>query len=197
MKNVLNSIKGTWVPKMEYRYTDVLTAKTDSEINEASLGRVYQHVMNSGDQSFAILTSWRQALSQADNLKNYAVLKKEIRSMGLGFFEMDGKGQETDAEGNITVAVEPSLFVPKMTIPQAIKICKKYQQDFFLYSGPETQGNVQAFDGTGKFQVDTGSFHPNRIAKFYSTVKGKDFTFESLPNNIGEMRLRESYTDAL
>lgn len=53
---------------------------------EASLNRIYQHII-SHDVSWAIFTSWRQALGTSENLKVFRELKSIIRNLDYGFIE--------------------------------------------------------------------------------------------------------------
>lgn len=78
---------------------------------------------------------------------------------------------------NLKASAEPSLFVPGITKDHILKLAKKYEQDAVVYAGPETKGKVHVLfqDGT---TLPIGDFHPNKIAQAYSTVRGKNFTFE-------------------
>lgn len=164
-------------PTRDLDFRDILDAKKKGfpELNEASLGRVYQHVRKSGkDSSFAILTSWRGNLTPNKNKANFRALKSAIRGADLGFFKLKGWWQE---EGTDEATAEPSLFVPDIPLDLARKLGKKYDQDAIIYSGAETNGKVALIFKNGSKQV-IGKFHPQAIAQAYSSVKGKTFTFE-------------------
>ena len=60
------------------------------EINEASLGRVYQHITRDASKSFAILTAFRGGNSKQQNLQRNKKLQSDVRSLGLGFFKVKG-----------------------------------------------------------------------------------------------------------
>ncbi len=47
-----------------------------------------------------------------------------------------------------------------------------------MYSGPETDGNVQNYVDSANVD-DIGTFHPNRIAQFYSKILGRPLFFET------------------
>ena len=177
----------------QYTLEDICDARTPDELNEASLGRVYQHYQNSKEKSFAILTSNRAVgitldkhsadLARQKNNERFRELKGSLKS-SYGYFDLIGHGQEDLADGTVASVEEPSLFVIGITLNDAMQIAKKFQQYGFLYAGPETKGNVWLYTTSGGHE-DTGPFHPMRISKFYSIIQGKrkmrTFTFESLP----------------
>lgn len=150
-------------------------------LNESSLGRIYKHIQKENVSSWAILTSYREVNSPSKNNQNFKELKSLIRSMDLGFIQLAGVGQEEDEEGNVEQVKEPSLFIPNITKKSAKKLSDKYNQWGFIYSGPETNDKIVLVSIDGEEQI--GSFHPNKIAQFYSKIKGKPFTFESVKAN--------------
>jgi len=159
-------------------------------ITEASLGRVYQHVKRAeGGTSFAVLTAYRDGVSTKENQANQRKLEKAIRDQGLGFFKLTGFWKEcqdptmeyNDCPESMKVPVrEPSMFVPKMQLDNAVKLGKKFDQDSIIYAGEETGGKVALYGKNGQKQATLGTFHPNTMADAYSMVKGKTFTFEGV-----------------
>jgi hypothetical protein len=65
-------------------------------------------------------------------------IKKDIRSMGLGYRRCEGVGQEEGGAQNR----ETSFFIPKITLPQAEHLWGKYHQWGIVYGGPEFGGQV-------------------------------------------------------
>lgn len=177
----------------EIDFLDILNARDKgfgSELNEASLGRVYQHIIKKNIDSYGIITSWRNdegnPALRKENLKNFSTLELKIRASGLGFFKMTGHWQECkDKEipyeecppEQLKDVIEPSLFVPKIRLEFIQSLATEYDQDAFVYSGPETGGKVIIYFRGGNTQ-DLGNFSPHKIAQGYSTVKGKNFVFE-------------------
>lgn len=147
-------------------------------MNESSLGRIYQHIQRKNVDSWAIMTSYRGENSPSENKKNFKELKNKIRSMDMGFIEIEGVGQEEDNEGNIIQAKEPSLFIPGINKKQAQKLSDTYDQWGYIYSGTEVNGKIALISSQGTEYL--GSFHPNKIAQFFSKIKGKPFTFEEV-----------------
>lgn len=145
-------------------------------IIESSLGRIYQHIKKKNVDSWAILTSYRDENSPSENKKNFKELKNKIRSMNLGFIELEGIGQEEDGENNIIQVKEPSLFIPNINKKQAQSLSGMYNQWGYIYSGKEVDNKIALISIEGIEYI--GDFRPNKIAQFFSKIKGKPFTFE-------------------
>jgi len=152
--------------------------KIKDYLNETSLGRIYQHIQKESVNSWAILTSYRGENSPSENKRNFKELKNKIRSMDLGFIEIEGMGQEEDEYGDIVQSKEPSLFIPNITKKQAQKLSDAYEQWGYIYSGSEVNDKIALISKEGTEYL--GNFHPNKIAQFYSKVKGRPFTFEKV-----------------
>jgi len=163
------------------------------EKNAASLGRIYQHIENGDIQSWSIQTSFRKnphgvdpedyKAVYAENFRVFSIFKKEIRSLGLGYIPMIGYGQEEDPkspERKFIQTKELSLFIPKMTFDNAKKYAKKYNQDAFVYAGPEVKCRIGLFSGKGNILGSMNNFNPKKISDFFSMVKGKPFHFSSI-----------------
>lgn len=96
--------------------------------------------------------------------------------MGYGFIEIKGVGQEEDDEGNVIPVSEPSIFIPDIDRSDAHGLSIRYNQWGYIYSGPEVNDKIALISKDGVEYL--GSFHPNKMAKFFSKVKNKPFTFE-------------------
>ena len=198
MKDLLERLAA----KSEITAEDVIVARLDGDreaLNEASLGRVYQHVKKSGDgASLGIVTAWLAEPGGAPkddseasknkrletNSKNQKKLKSQLKSAGLGFFKLRGSWDEVQDDGSVKPVSEPSLAVPGMTMDLAKKIRRDYGQNAVIYLGPETKGEaVLIFAGNIE---KLGKFHPGKIAAAYSRVKGRPFIFEWITQSWGE-----------
>lgn len=149
----------------------------NSEVNASSLGRVYKHIQKEGSKSWGIVTAYRDANSPAKNKANFNALKAQVRSLGLGFFVVQGVGQEE----NGTESHEPALFIPNIVLKQIASLSKKYDQYGFLYSGPESKNKVVLYSLEG--HINIGAFHPMKVSRYFSKVKGKPFVFSSVEGN--------------
>jgi len=188
-------------------FEEVLRARLSSyrALNEASLGRVYQHVTKAGDKGFGIVTSWRAGKSKADNMADFKKLQGEVRSLGLGFFKLIGHWKECQdpdvayddcPEDDLVISKEPALFVPGITQSQISHLMKKHSQDAVVYAGPETKGAVVLLLRGGSPQK-IGKFSPNKIAQAYSRVRGRAFAFEGFEypaQSWSEKLLEQAFT---
>jgi hypothetical protein len=175
--------------KKEYTILDIIKARQKEDmddLNEASLGRVYQHYKKSPEKGFGIITAWRAGNTKKQNIELFKKLQNEIRSNGLGFFKLEGHWVECQdnnvpydecPQTELVASIEPAIFVPGIDEALMKKLTKKYDQDASVYAGPETKGKMHLVFRDGKSQ-DIGKFHPGKIAQAYSKIRGKTFTFE-------------------
>ena len=148
---------------------DAIYSGDPDRINEASLGRVWQHWQASGKTSFAIVSAWKDNRSKAENEKATKELEHHIKSLGYGYSRTKGvwKGGE-----------EPSRVVVGMTKDQAVKIATKFDQESVLYVGPETDLHAVLISQDGS-EEDKGLFHPQKEGDSYTKVGHKTFVFEA------------------
>ena len=168
-------------------YAGILKTGDKSKINEASIKRIAHHIKQTASKSFGILTASRDAYSSKENAARNKKLEGTVRSLGLGFFKLKGHWKEckdpnidyAKCPNNMKVPViEISLFVPNLTLKQALKLAKKYDQDSIIYQGPETKDKVELVSKSGSSIKKLGKFSPDTIGRAYSKVKGRTFTFE-------------------
>ncbi len=150
--------------------------KEQLRVNSASLGRVWQHIQKKSVPSWGILTSYRDEKTAQENKKDFKALQQAVKKHG--YFKLEGHGQEEDDEGNVAKVVEPSLFIPNISLKEIQNLSDKYNQYGFIYSGPETKDKIVLFSIEGK--SDLGKFHPNKISQFFSKIKNKPFIFASV-----------------
>lgn len=166
-------------------------------IQEASLGRIYQHHR---ERYFIILTAWRGERTQEENETALKALKQRIRAAGFGFIPLEGVGQET-RESEIIQAVEPSLLVPnskkglddgsfrKMALSWALKASKP-PQDYIFYATPTAEGGTDAAvlkvsSGAADFKLS--KFSPSSVGEFYSRLRrGRTFKYEWIGIKYGD-----------
>ena len=160
-------------------------------LHEATLSRVWQHVQNAKSRGFAILTSWRVSNSNEVNVENFATLKGQLRSRGLGFFELEGRWKECKdpainyedcPEDQLRDTKEPSLFVIGITPEFLSALLDRYEQDAGVYAGPETNGRITLIFRNGSAS-DLGEFTPDNLSQAFSQLKRKktkSFHFEGM-----------------
>lgn len=161
-------------------------------INEASLGRVYQHVSNSKNvKSWGMITAFRYSNNKKQNEEANKKLAQDLRGMGYGFFKVEGHWQECQnkdvaydkcPKDQLVDSTETSLFVPNIKKEQIHNLCKKYEQDAVVYGGEDTGKEANLLFKDGKME-SVGKFHPNKVQQAYSKLKGdKTFVFNKDPD---------------
>ena len=159
------------------------------KILEASLSRIWRDFQ---DNEFGIITSWR--VGETNNKQNLAKLKSAVSSAGFGYVRIDGVGQEEDETGKVRSVKEPSLLVknvkaggePLMDTKKfesfMVKLAHKYKQWGIVLHNPKKGTRlVQTSDDgkpVNKVDMKMSTFNPMKVAQFYSSLKGKPFTFE-------------------
>ena len=159
--------------KRNYGLTELCDADTPQKLNEASLGHVYWHYMESQSTSFCIISNY----SKIEIKHNKQKVKYLIHELNRdNYFPLWGHYQK-DGPTGIHV-VEPYFFVIGISLNIITNLLEQYGQYSILYSGPETGGYVKNYKNIGP-EKDIGLFHPNRIAQFYSKVIGRPVVFEA------------------
>jgi hypothetical protein len=161
------------------------------DINEASLGRIYQHVVsNPKMKNWGVVTASRGELTPAENKQRNKELENDLRKLGYGFVHVDGMWQECrkpdteykDCPDDMKVPTEEkSLFIPNISQQHIQALGKKYQQDSVLFADEATKakGEASFIDSKSGEAFNIGKFAPGKIAQGYSKIKGgKVFTFE-------------------
>ena len=107
---------------------------------ESNWGRITQHI----DNGCMMISACRGERTEEENAKKTDELASDLRSMNYGFIRILGgyiENKGTEDEKEVT---EESFFVPKPKneddqtfFDNAIKLCKKYNQDSVLISLPE------------------------------------------------------------
>ena len=99
------------------------------KLDEASLARAYQHVVEKKVPSWGMLTAYRYANTKKQNIQANKMLEKDLRSKGYGFFKVEGHWQECQdsnlnyidcPEGKLQDSIEVSLFVPAIKKRESI-----------------------------------------------------------------------------
>jgi hypothetical protein len=159
--------------KRNYGLTELCDADTPKKLNEASLGHVYWHYLESKSASFAIISHY----SKIEIKHNKQKVKYLIHELNRdNYFHLWGHYQKDGPTG--IHAVEPYFFVIGIPLNNIRELLEQYGQYSILYSGPETGGHVQNYKNIGP-ENDIGPFHPNKIAQFYSKIIGRPLVFEA------------------
>ena len=153
-------------------------------MDEASLTRAYQHVVEKKSPSWGMITAFRYANSKKENEASNKRLEQDIRKMGHGFFKVEGHWQECQdpnmnyvdcPKDKLKDSTENTLFVPGITKEQIGNLCKKYEQDAVVYGDKDNDAHLIYKNGDSE---SIGTFHPGKVSQAYSKVKGgKTFIF--------------------
>jgi len=156
----------------------------DYNLDEASLSRAYQHVVDKKSPSWGMITAYRYANSKKENLQANKRLEQDLRKMGHGYFKVEGHWQECQdkdvsyvdcPKDKLQDSTEESLFVPNITKDQIGDLCKKYEQDAVIYGDKDSDAHLVFKNGSSE---NIGKFQPGKISQAYSKVKGgKTFIF--------------------
>lgn len=168
------------------------------KLDEASIGRVYQHVSGKSEMnSWGMITAYRAANSKKENIKANKQLQSDIRSENLGYFEVEGHWRECQdpnmayedcPDSKLKDSIEVTMFVPGISKDTISDLCKEYKQDAVVYSGKETEGKVILIFRNGSTQVIGSKFEPNKVAQAYSIVKNRSFLFKERQNETIKLK---------
>ncbi len=176
----------------------VLRAKARKDWNaltETSLSRVWKHVGDAKETSYAILTSDRRYEDDGKTPRTHKTkqvvrgkLQQDLRSMGLTWTKLIGHWRECTVAGKdykdcapeeLEDTKEVVYMVPGLSKAQALKLGRKYNQDAVIWAGPESEGKTLLIFQDGS-EHELGAFTPSVVRQGYSQVKGKTFAFEAL-----------------
>lgn len=153
-------------------------------MDEASLSRAYQHVVEKKSNSWGMLTAFRYANTKKENEKANKQLESDLRSKGYGYFKVEGHWQECQDKNvsykdcpkdKLQDSTETSLFVPNIKKEEMEALCKKYEQDAVIYGDKDNDAHLIYKDGKTE---NIGKFQPGKVSQAYSKIKGgKTFIF--------------------
>jgi hypothetical protein len=160
------------------------------ELNESGggLSRILQHTK---DRNIGTITAHRGNLSAEENNKRNNLLKADIKANGFGYKHVKGKYIENYGKEDANPVEEKSFLVigkkghDKDRLKDFLtKHGEKYDQDSVLHKSHDSDeahliGTGSGYPEKGK-TASVGKFHPDKVAEFHSTHKGKNYAFESV-----------------
>jgi hypothetical protein len=179
------------------------------KLDEASLSRAYQHVVDKKVPNWGMATAYRYSNTPKQNREVNKQLETELRGKGLGFFKIEGYWRECQnpeiayvdcPPDKLVDSVEQTLFIPNATKELMAGIAKKYNQDAVVYGGRDTKGNATLIFRDGGSE-DIGKFHPQQTGQAFSKFKNKERTFKfqtgkakKVQPNAGVEKQKASFT---
>lgn len=151
-------------------------------IDEKTLGRVYQHVVDKKATSWGMMTAYRYSNTKKQNEQANKELESELRKKGLGFFKLEGHWQECQDKNvsyedcpkdQLKDSTEQTLFIPNIKKDDIAELGKKYEQDAVIYGDRDSDAHLIYKDGKTD---NIGKFQAGKVAQAYSRLKG-DRTF--------------------
>nr|DAQ48139.1 MAG TPA: hypothetical protein [Bacteriophage sp.] len=152
-----------------------------NEVNEASLGRLYQHI---GKDCCLFITAFRSENDLATNKKDNKALCKELRSMGFGYNKIkggyvesvDGKNVEVEEE---SVVAYCSASEGEMLLKLGKKLGEKFLQDSIMFVDASGRAKLYATrtDSTVANILDLGRFTTKTVDAYYTKIGKKKFSF--------------------
>lgn len=156
------------------------------QLNEASLGRLYQHLKNK--DPIAFVSGDREDSEPGENKANRANLKRYLNLSGFGYNRIKGGyveegGKRVDAESSFVIYSDKAREEQLRDL--AIALGKKYKQSSILFVDSEGQAkfiSTRNDSWVGPFgqTMKLGKFKTTNINDFYTKIGNKEFKFDSL-----------------
>lgn len=173
-----------------------LTESLKCQFNEATLGRLVQHVQN-GD-CLAFVSAERDDVEKEVNVENTKALRNYAsnlaRSLKLGYFKAkggyvelkdDGSKKNVDGENSIIIFAPSDQF--EIVKEFAISMGIKFKQDSVMLVDPTgiakwiaTRPDSSVGSQVGKSEKIVGKFNAKQIGLYYSKVGKKAFSFAKI-----------------
>lgn len=151
---------------------DAIHSGDPRAVTASSLGRVWQHIQDLSKQSFVIVSAFRafkpdgSPMSLEDNLARNRQLQEMIRSKGFGYIRLISHWLECQDKSveykncprdQLVDVTELSMFVPNMSRDEGQRLSKAFDQDGYIYGGPDTGGVIKVLSSSGGEIANLGS----------------------------------------
>ncbi len=164
-------------------------------LTETTFNRIKDKIDNS-DIPFIVISADRHEYDRIENNKRYKSLKKDLKSLGIPFAEVQGSWIESAEDGSEHRVIEKSVVAyeedrddvePVNVDLWAVgkELCGKYKQDAFIYgevSSKTGQRHINAYDENGQPVQYGGPWNTlqpiDKDASFWSKVRGSTFVFD-------------------
>jgi hypothetical protein len=151
----------------------------ETYLTETSLARVWQH-FGTPDAPAGIISAFTNTHSPKENYQRTQRLSGDVRAAGFGY--VIALGHYKDQQG-VSIDETPLLIAGTAGDGGKLKgLLRKwraaYDQESVLF---KPEGSVHGFMVYADHEDDLGTFHPNRISEWMTTVRGRSggtFVFE-------------------
>jgi len=179
--------KTTKLTRIKKRLNELNSGKVAPHyLSESSLSRIWQHVEQNPNTSWALISPDRKGTTPEERKKRHKVMQQAIRSQDLGYIPVEGRWKECQdtsvdydecPEDKLIDVKEDSYFIPNIPKGAAHKLGNAFDQDAVVYGGPDTDNSSQLVFRNGE-TLNLGAFNPDTIASAYSRIKGgRTFAF--------------------
>jgi len=136
-------------------------------LRESSWSRILQHIEST--PTFAIISAYRGEDPIA-NSQSHTQLKKDVKSLGYGYIDQDSGYSYKNPKNNDEEEMkeEESLFIPNMSLKDAMALGKKYDQESILWKDNERGFVLMYTTGDRVGEIDMN---------FQNKIGGKNITF--------------------
>jgi hypothetical protein len=173
-------------------------------VDESSLNRLLTKHYKDG---FIIITSYRNENDDTANKKSFEELKRTVRDNKYSFIPVWGAFIEDAETPDAREVKEPALIIPNHKVASTapypednlkelgIDLCKKYNQDSFLYKPAASTDKAYYIDKSGKVVTTFTNKTINYLTQIYFT---KLFNTKSTKGDFsGKTDKRFTFTEQL
>lgn len=108
-------------------------------------------VKYAAEKSFGIMSWEIEGASLKQNNTRFVKLIEALDAANLGYWIVNGVGQEKLDDGKIQLVKEQSIIIRGPTLEQMKTLCSGLiaKQSYFIYAGPDNEGKLQLFESSG------------------------------------------------
>lgn len=166
-------------------------------LNETSFSRIFAHIEGKEPTCIGIISAFVDRTEMSVNRENSDSLKWNIKNAGYGYFRIIGhftnkKGEKDWEEAFFIIGGKRSDKELKRLL---ITLGKDFTQDSIIFKPKDSHRAILIGTKDGAYpglnvEKDIGTWHPDKIGEYYSTIRGKHgkpFIFERqspLPGNL-------------
>lgn len=157
-------------------------------VSEMSLLSMWSRsISGPNEASFGIITSWNYHLSLEENIQILDEFTRILKSWRLSFYRLYAYWQTTEGmniDGNGHGILEKRndiyrellLFIPWISMQQLALVGEEFNQDGWIYSGPQSSGKVIIILRDG-YERTFNNFSIESITIAYTSIRNFNYNF--------------------